>query len=677
LTPMQRVSLHSCPRIPWTLLIATVDRTYMRQGQLTPVSSSSGSRSISPKTPDARPGAGRGEDYFAPKIANEYDSTPPQSRRPGGYSGLNGPDGFDGQMYPANSPKKLGPSLLQRMNTIAPGPFEMNRRQGASARNAFARSNADDNLNDSSSSRGGFVDRPGTSASNNSFTSAGSNNNNNNNNNNTGSAVPPRLPRKNGYGGFGPPQGDQNDFEPAPFSAANRSGTFPRPSDPTEAPMRTPSAPGPRPDRSRRPSNVSMGRRPSFGPDTSRPPPPRKSLIRPSTAGNGSTVNLASEFGIGNPYHTPSESMSSSISAYSSQPSQPSQPSSRTSPERSRSRSGRERTDTSGFDSLMNDLQSSMDELKPKDLPPMPRQPPPFDKEPGSLRTRDRRAAPPSELRIDPSVQGRSGRQRSPLATPQYDVPREMDRRFNERGNRWTESSPQRSLSPPQNRRRDGSAPPPRRFCKSCGEGITGKSISSADGRLTGRYHKACFVCTTCSEPFSSAEFYVLNDKPYCELHYHKLNGSLCGACGRGIEGQYLEDETFTKYHVGCFRCADCGMSLSNGYFEVDGKAYCERDAWRLVQQPYTPGPNNSGAAGTEVDLMNTYALPPRTPGRTTPSPLGLPGRPASRKGSISSITGGRPPMPVGLPRGEKLAPGMGPTPRPRMNKRMTRLGMM
>ncbi|KAG8427835.1 hypothetical protein J3459_006295 [Metarhizium acridum] len=72
-------------------------------------------------------------------------------------------------------------------------------------------------------------------------------------------------------------------------------------------------------------------------------------------------------------------------------------------------------------------------------------------------------------------------------------------------------------------------------------------------------YHKACFVCTTCTEPFSSSVFYVLDDKPYCEQHYHELNGSLCGDCGRGIEGQYLEDEARVKYHVGCFRCLDCG----------------------------------------------------------------------------------------------------------------------
>ncbi|GAD93704.1 LIM domain protein [Paecilomyces variotii No. 5] len=81
----------------------------------------------------------------------------------------------------------------------------------------------------------------------------------------------------------------------------------------------------------------------------------------------------------------------------------------------------------------------------------------------------------------------------------------------------------------------------PRKRCRGCEQIITGKSVSSADGRLTGRYHKTCFVCYTCRAPFQTADFYVLDDRPYCAQHYHELNGSLCAACNTGIEGQYLE----------------------------------------------------------------------------------------------------------------------------------------
>lgn len=207
---------------------------------------------------------------------------------------------------------------------------------------------------------------------------------------------------------------------------------------------------------------------------------------------------------------------------------------------------------------------------------------------------------------------------------------------------------------------------PSRGDCKACGLAIRGKSISSADGRLTGKYHKACFVCATCSEPFASAEFYVLGDRPYCEQHYHKLNGSLCGGCGRGIEGQYLEDESRIKYHVGCFRCLDCGMSLSGGYFEVDGKSYCERDAMKRSQSS-----NGYGMADQD-------AYPPPGPHRGGPGPRpapgmnGLPGRPGLRAGPGGL---GMPRPPYGAQYGSRLGPGTGPG--PRMNKRMTRLGQM
>lgn len=91
--------------------------------------------------------------------------------------------------------------------------------------------------------------------------------------------------------------------------------------------------------------------------------------------------------------------------------------------------------------------------------------------------------------------------------------------------------------------------------CKGCGEFIVGKSVSSADGRLTGRYHKSCFKCATCKEPFRTADFYIHDNHPYCQRHYHQLNQSLCVACDCGIEGQYVETENRQKFHQDCFTC--------------------------------------------------------------------------------------------------------------------------
>jgi len=688
-----------------------LDRSYMgQQGQLTPVSLSSGSRSVSPKTPIERPGADRTNGYFAPKIAN--DSPPAQSRRPGGYGGYND-DGYEESLYPASAPKKQAPNLLERMNTIAPGPFDAGRRPSLAAPfdtgrrpSLAARSGSNDSTND----------RPGTSASNlsSSFDSL---------------KGAPKMPRKNGYGGFGPPPKAQEDLVADRFVAPNRSETFPRPSEVVEPPVRTPSAPsGSRPDRLRRPSTSQerppltseRSRRPSRGPDTSRPPPPRISTIPTPTV---PSINLAAEFGIGNPYHASSASTSSSSSAGFSQsgrrPSQasserrPSQTSSRSSPPRSvASRAGRNASDTSGFDSLMADLQTSM--AAPKALPLSPLQPPPIDKGPGGRVLPFARRPPPPERGYDPRIDPRGRQPVSPLS-PSFDLsprddsaslstsapslspgfgppspglgppsprwaspdrsrdrsrsgpqnpeivrsqsrPQETERMRSH--SRSREAERKRSQSRPrdterarsQSRPRGGlTVPSIRGDCKACRLPITGKSISSADGRLTGRYHKACFVCAECKEAFSSSTFYVLDDRPYCEMDYHKLNGSVCGSCSLGIEGQYLEDESAKKHHVGCFRCGDCGMVLKDGYFEVNGKAFCEKDAWRRVQPPLSANIMKGGAGSAR-----------RGPSNLNP---GLPGGPRLAGGAF------------GLPSGNRL--GLPGAPRPKMEKRMTRLGMM
>lgn len=92
--------------------------------------------------------------------------------------------------------------------------------------------------------------------------------------------------------------------------------------------------------------------------------------------------------------------------------------------------------------------------------------------------------------------------------------------------------------------------------CRACGETIRGRSLASQDGKLTGRYHKHCFCCTSCRKPFETASFYVLMDRPYCKQHYHELNHSICGSCSEGVEGECLQLEDNTICHPSCFRCS-------------------------------------------------------------------------------------------------------------------------
>lgn len=163
-------------------------------------------------------------------------------------------------------------------------------------------------------------------------------------------------------------------------------------------------------------------------------------------------------------------------------------------------------------------------------------------------------------------------------------------------------------------------------ICRGCSHQIEGKSVKAADGRLTGRWHKSCFVCKTCQQPFTTADFYVINNHPYCEQHYHEKNGSTCAGCHRGIEGQYLETtasgsggRSERKYHPRCFTCFDCRMVLDDDYFEIGGHVFCERHALAAMRaQPKAgssrpPGPGGltppHGASSLRAERRTTRLM--------------------------------------------------------------------
>lgn len=254
--------------------------------------------------------------------------------------------------------------------------------------------------------------------------------------------------------------------------------------------------------------------------------------------------NRAVDFGIGNPYHFSTESYSSNDSSGSDVRTA----SSRSTPPLSGSpHRPHVKAESSRLDTLMNDFRLDLDS-PPMLEPPVPprRGPPPSFSRPMYTR--------PTEPQRDREVT-KAPPMRSLRPAPQ-DYRRRSDDEF-------TPSYPLQqsngSSAPPAMQ-----APPPRfrkpiamnkGSCRGCGELICGKSVSSADGRLTGRYHRPCFVCQTCKEPFQTTDFYVISNHPYCARHYHQLNDSLCTMCDRGIEGQYLETEVKQKYHPCCFTC--------------------------------------------------------------------------------------------------------------------------
>ena len=249
------------------------------------------------------------------------------------------------------------------------------------------------------------------------------------------------------------------------------------------------------------------------------------------------------DFGTGTAYHTPTDSFSSSGSYGSDARSG----SSRSSPPLSDA-STRPRTKPLNIDQVGDAktvLQKSTDRSQSKESKGLKSANPTRSVDKSMLLRpmeaspqRDTKTSPP-ESPMDPAIQ--RGRL-SPFPPPSSHLPSPG-------------SVKQPTLAPPPTRRPTAGN---KGNCRGCGELIQGKSVSSADGRLTGRYHKQCFVCKTCRKPFETADFYVINNHPYCERHYHQLNNSLCRSCDRGIEGQYLATESKQKFHPHCFTCQVC-----------------------------------------------------------------------------------------------------------------------
>jgi hypothetical protein len=268
-------------------------------------------------------------------------------------------------------------------------------------------------------------------------------------------SFPPRGPSRTGGRGDYVMAESQNPYPPRTASRNDVRGRERAPTNPF--PPRGPSRNGVRDgsappqgslrtgSRSREPNNFSMEREPALP-----------------------TLITAADYNVGDPYHTATDSASSNASTVSVAQSAAS---SRSSPPLSEVsyQPRRKGSDTSRLNDLMDDFD------------PYQNKNPYTNKAPGMKLDLARPAfynqMPDSPT--DPAFQ--QGRLSPISATPDRD----------------TLAPPTQKPKPSQPSRRPTVAV--KGNCRGCGDKITGKSVSSADGRLTGRYHKECFVCKTCS----------------------------------------------------------------------------------------------------------------------------------------------------------------------------------
>lgn len=154
-----------------------------------------------------------------------------------------------------------------------------------------------------------------------------------------------------------------------------------------------------------------------------------------------------------------------------------------------------------------------------------------------------------------------------------------------------SESVPSKSTNIPEEKSlhlKSNIYPPGEGPCRLCQNSIlkTEKKIWSKDNQLSGQWHRSCFGCSTCAAKFSKgSSCYVFEDLPYCERHFHELNGSLCKACNRGVEGECMQNDLNEVFHVDCLLCVTCGKSVDGDYYMYKGHVICQNDATQLIRE--------------------------------------------------------------------------------------------
>ncbi|NXS58192.1 LPXN protein, partial [Brachypteracias leptosomus] len=108
--------------------------------------------------------------------------------------------------------------------------------------------------------------------------------------------------------------------------------------------------------------------------------------------------------------------------------------------------------------------------------------------------------------------------------------------------------------------------------CRGCDRPVTDDYLSA----LQGVWHPECFVCSECLNGFTGGSFFELEGQPYCELHFHQRQGSICHGCSRPVTGRCIT-AAGRKYHPEHFVCAYCLGQLQKGTFREHGdKMYCQ-----------------------------------------------------------------------------------------------------
>jgi len=109
-------------------------------------------------------------------------------------------------------------------------------------------------------------------------------------------------------------------------------------------------------------------------------------------------------------------------------------------------------------------------------------------------------------------------------------------------------------------------------LCAGCGKIIMG-DVSHA---MNKKWHIYCFVCSTCGATVSD-EYYEFEGKAFCRKDFNKFyNGVVCAGCRKPLAGKKLK-ALEKEWHPSCFVCFKCKKNFPEmEYYDIDQQPYCE-----------------------------------------------------------------------------------------------------
>merc|ERR1712083_506727 len=114
--------------------------------------------------------------------------------------------------------------------------------------------------------------------------------------------------------------------------------------------------------------------------------------------------------------------------------------------------------------------------------------------------------------------------------------------------------------------------------CRECNKAIQDEFVFVVGSSYL---HQECLKCSVCCEELSDSCFSKF-EQFYCKKDFYKMFGPKCGACHLVFdETDQVRSIGKSQFHVDCFSCSKCGVSLDKGMkAAVDqmGNLLCEQD---------------------------------------------------------------------------------------------------